>query len=313
MTDAVRREPVGLDALLAVLGADVVAVLGRRHRLLTHPAPLGAADAHSLSFCSRGASDPLRRVRESQAGVVICDAALPLTPDDHRERTLILVENPRLAFVRAMKQLFRVPPQQGIHPTAVIEPSAAVASPATIGPYCYIASDVRIGPHAHLLAHVVVHSRTTIGARVRINAGAVIGTDGFGYERNADGEFERFEQIGGVVIEDDVDVGAHVVINRGTLGNTMIGSGTKISNLVNLGHNTIIGRNVFIAPGCIVAGSARVGHGSWLASGAMILDGVVVGNNALVTMGSVVVRDVPDGARIAGVPGRQVPAASIQQ
>ena len=313
MTEPSRRGPVSVDAVLAVLGADVIAVRGSRDRRLTHPAPLGEADDHSLSFCSHRVSEPLKRLRASQAGVVICEATLALAPDDHRERTLVLVANPRLAFIHVLRHLFRVPPPEGIHATAIVEQPAAIASPATIGPYCCIAADVRIGPHAHFLAHVVVHPRTTIGARVRINASAVIGTDGFGYERNPAGELERFEQVGGVVIEDDVDVGAHVVINRGTLGNTVIGRGTKISNLVNVGHNTVIGRDVFVSSGCVIAGGVRIGDGSWVASGAMILEGVVVGSHAIVTMGSVVVKDVPDGARIAGVPGRVIPAPATQQ
>ena len=301
------RAPISVDKLLAVLGADVRDVRGSRDRCFTRPAPLAEADTDALSFCSQRVADGLPRLRASRAGVVICAATLPLTADDVRERTLILVENPRLAFIRAMRGLFHERAPDGIHGTAVVDPSAVVTRPTSIGPYCHVAAGVEIGSNAYLLAHVVVHAGTTIGARVRLNAGAVIGTDGFGYERNDDGVLERFQQVGGVVIEDDVDIGAQVVVNRGTLGSTVIGRGSKINNLVNVGHNTVIGRDVFVAAGSVIAGSVRIGDGVWIAPRAVIREGVVVGKRATITMGAVVVKDVPDDATVAGMPARVVP------
>jgi UDP-3-O-[3-hydroxymyristoyl] glucosamine N-acyltransferase len=313
MTSVAAAVSVSVNDVLTALGADVLGVLGRSDRRVTHAAPLGEADACSLSFCSQRVSEPLARIRASRAGIVICQSSLPVTEEDHRDRTLILVENPRLAFMRALRRLFHVAGPEGIHPTAVLSDAGSIALPTTIGPYCYVAPEVRIGPDARLAAHVTVHSRTTIGARARIHTGAVIGTDGFGYERNPSGQLERFEQIGGVVIDDDVDIGSQAVVNRGTLGNTVIGRGTKIANLVNVGHNVSIGRDVFVSSGCVIAGGVSIGDGAWIATGVKILENVVVGRRAMVAMGSVVVRDVPDDARIAGVPGRIVPAPASPQ
>ena len=295
---------VPLDAILALLGGDVQRVLGRRDRVVTHPAPLSDAPAGSITFCSRRVTDPLPLIRASAADVVVCGATVVPEPDDHRERTLVLVAEPRLAFIRIVREFFKEPDAVGVHGTAVIHPGAVLHEPVSIGPFCHVEDDVEIGPHTVLLSHVTVHAHTRIGRRVRINSGSVIGTEGFGYERNADGVLEKFHHVGGLVIEDDIEIGAQVVVNRGTLANTVIGEGTKINNLVNVGHNVVIGRHSFVAVGSILGGSSRLGEFCWLGPAAVVRNGVTVGHHVTIGMGAVVVKDVADGLVVVGIPAR---------
>ena len=194
-----------------------------------------------------------------------------------RGKTFIRVPQPRLAFARAVAWLLPEPPVvTGRHPSAVIHPSAGlgenvavgagvvVEEHARIGPGCqlgagsYVGAHVEIGDAAVLFPRVTVYRRVRIGARVRIHSGAVVGSDGFGYVPTEAG-WEKFPQRGGVVIEDDVEIGANCTIDRGALDETWIGAGTKLDNLVHVGHNVHIGRNCVIAAQTGVSGSCIIG------------------------------------------------------
>ena len=170
--------------------------------------------------------------------------------------------------------------QAGIHPTAVVHPSAKVASSAAVDAHAVIESGAIIGDRAHIGAGcsigqgviigdgcdlypcVVIYQGTTLGKRVIVHAGAVLGSDGFGFVRDeADGRYHKFPQVGELVIGDDVEIGANCTIDRGALEKTVIGPGTKLDNLVHIGHNDIVGSNVVIAAQVGVSGSSEIGDG----------------------------------------------------
>jgi UDP-3-O-[3-hydroxymyristoyl] glucosamine N-acyltransferase len=194
-------------------------------------------------------------------------------------KPLLIAANPRLAFCRAGALLHPrkgYPP--GVHPTAVVHPSAAVAASASvdahavieasatigerthIGASCTIGEGVVIGDECDLFPCVVIYSGTTLGRRVTVHAGAVLGSDGFGFVHDEEyGRYQKFPQIGELVIGDYVEIGANCAIDRGALDKTIIGPGTKLDNLVHIGHNDIVGSNVVIAAQTGISGSSEVG------------------------------------------------------
>jgi UDP-3-O-[3-hydroxymyristoyl] glucosamine N-acyltransferase len=196
-----------------------------------------------------------------------------------RGKTFIRVPQPRLAFARALAWLVPEPPVvTGHHASAVIHPTATLGENVAVGPgvvieeharigrNCqigagsYVGASVELGDDTVLFPHATVYRHVRIGARVRIHSGAVVGSDGFGYVPTEAG-WEKFPQRGAVVIEDDVEIGANTTIDRGALDETWIGAGTKLDNLVHVGHNVRIGRHCVIAAQTGVSGSVVIGDG----------------------------------------------------
>ncbi len=209
----------------------------------------------------------------------------------------------------------------GIHPSSVCAKSAEIDPAAHIGPLCVIGEKVKIGPKAvlrggnhvadntvigadtQLFPNVVLYSQTQIGRRVRIHGGAVIGADGFGYVPDA-GVHRKIPQVGQVIIHDDVEIGANVTIDRGALGPTIIGKGTKIDNLVQIAHNVVIGENCLIVAQVGIAGSTKIGNNTTLAGQAGITGHLKIGNGVIVAAQSGVMHDIPDGGKWLGAPAQ---------
>jgi len=297
-------ETVKLIKILDILGEAVVAVVGSAERTVTHPASINEAqDESAITFCHYGGSEGLQQMRATRAGVVICRADQPVDELDG-EKTFILVENPRLSFLRVVGALFVKPrPSSGIHPTAVIDPEAKIHPSVYIGPFTY-AGKCEIGAGTVIHGHVHIHDHARIGCNIIIHAGAVIGAEGFGYERNEAGELEKFPQVGGVIIEDNVEISEIVCVDRGTLGDTIIHEGAKVDTLVHVGHNVVIGRHAVITSSVMIAGGTRIGDYAYIAPSACLRDRISVGERAFVGLGAVVVKDVPDGVTVMGVPAQ---------
>jgi UDP-3-O-[3-hydroxymyristoyl] glucosamine N-acyltransferase len=248
-------------------------------------------------------------------------SAIIVGPEFHAsEKVLIRVSSPRVAMARALPLFHPVEKQEpGRHPSAVIDPTAVVDSTAFIGPNCIISPGAKIGAHSVLQAgnhigrdcqigeqvclypNVVIYARCQIGNRVNIHAGSVIGSDGFGYVLD-EGYHRKMLQIGNVIIHDDVEIGANVAIDRGALGSTVIGQGTKIDNLVHIAHNVVIGRNCLIMGQVGFAGSTTLGDYCVIASQAGIAGHLKLGNQAMVAAKSGVMRDIPDGGKVLWIP-----------
>jgi UDP-3-O-[3-hydroxymyristoyl] glucosamine N-acyltransferase len=280
-------------------------LLGTTKGKVHFPAPIDVAQDDSLSFCSVESDAALEMIRSSKASVIICSKEIEFTEHDYQSRTLIQVGNPRLVFIRILNKFFVTPPAYGIHPTAIIDPNAKIADHVNIGPYSYI-GESEIGEGTIIQGNVYIYSNVRIGKRVIVYPGAVIGREGYGFERNEAGVLERFPQIGGVVIQDDVEIGSNTVIDRGAMGNTFIGEGTKIDNLCHIAHGVNIGKHCMVIALSIIGGSTKVGDYSHIAPSASILNKIQVGRNVLVGMGSVVVNDVPDNTVVVGMPARRI-------
>jgi UDP-3-O-[3-hydroxymyristoyl] glucosamine N-acyltransferase len=234
----------------------------------------------------------------------------------------IHVADPRLALA-VLLEMFGPEPEhpRGVHPTAAIAASAqldrdvAIAAYAVIGdrarvgaetvvyPHAYVGPDAIVGSRCVLHPRVVVGERVHIGDRVVLHAGAVLGADGFGFVPGRDGH-RKIPQVGTVVVGDDVEIGANTTVDRATLGETRIGEGTKIDNLVQVAHNVHIGRRCLIAAQVGIAGSSVIEDGVMLAGQVGVSDHVRIGAGAVVLAGAGVLKDVPPGVTVSGFPAR---------
>jgi UDP-3-O-[3-hydroxymyristoyl] glucosamine N-acyltransferase len=232
------------------------------------------------------------------------------------------IQNPYLAFSRALG-LFYQPPvySPGIHPTAVIDPTAEIGEGAHVGAYVVVGPGVRIGPHATLLphvvlypgvragshlfahAHAVVREDCILGDHVTLENGAIVGADGFGFAKNEAGHWEKIPQSGPVRLGNRVDVQANACIDRATVGATEIGDGTKVDNLVQVGHGSRVGENTLLCAQTGLAGSSVVGNNVILAGQTGIAGHCSVGDGVILTAQSAVSHDVPPGKTISGSPG----------
>jgi UDP-3-O-[3-hydroxymyristoyl] glucosamine N-acyltransferase len=230
---------------------------------------------------------------------------------DNRRLALLVSDNPRLSFMRLVARHFQASrPAAGIHASAVIDPSAHIHPDASVGAFCHVGKRCRLGEGTVLHPNVTLYDDVKVGRNVLIHSGTVVGADGFGYERNEQGDLEKFPHLGGVVIEDEVEIGSNTSVDRGSLGDTRIGRGAKIDNLVHIAHNVEIGEAAVVIAHSMLGGSARIGTRAWLAPAAIVMNQVSIGAGALVGMGAVVVRDVPEGETVIGAPA--VPEAEFK-
>lgn len=215
---------------------------------------------------------------------------------------IITTTNPKLLFSKIANKLFVKKYDAGIHKTA------SVAEDITIGKNCYIGANVSIGNNCTIGENCIIHSNVsiydgvTIGRNVIIHSGAVIGAEGFGYSKDENGEIEKFPHIGGVLISDNVEIGANTCIDRGGLGNTVINEGVKIDNLVHIAHNVVIEKNCFIIANSMIGGSTHIGENSWIAPSVSILQQLKIGKNVTVGVAAVVTKSIPDNETWMGTP-----------
>lgn len=295
---------------LFVTDAGVIDVQGKRDLAIKAPAPLDSAYPGAFLFAkSQVASDlPEGTIDRLDGTALVCLPALAAELSWQTHAALVITENPRLTFMHLASRFFSpTNATAGINATAVVHPSAVIDATASIGAGCFIGEDCHIGAGSILHPHIVLHSRTIIGRNVVVHSGTVIGSDGFGYERRQNGELEKFPHYGGVVIEDDVEIGSNTSIDRGSLANTVLRRGCKIDNQVHVAHNVIVGEDAVVIAQSMIGGSVKIGARAWLAPAAIILNQVDIGKDAVVGLGAVVTKSVADGDTVMGSPA--VPSA----
>ena len=279
-------------------------IIGNSGRHFTKPQSIWETSPRSISWCVSTRKDAIQLVQQAKASVIICNLGGDWSQIDCSEKTLLLVPEPRLIFAKVLKAFFVPDPILGIiHPSAIIHKEVILGANVSVGPHA-IVGKCKIGKGCQIYANVVIYDEVEIGENVVIYAGAVIGSYGFGFVKDEKGAYERFPHLGGVKIDDDVEIGSNTTVDRGTLGFTTIGRGTKINNLCHVAHNTNIGMNCIINCGVTISGSVKIGDNSWIGPGVNIRDGIQVGKNVLIGMGSAVVKDVPDNQVVMGVPAR---------
>lgn len=281
---------------------------------------LDAAGPHDLSLLT--SARYLDLLARSRAGaVLVAEDLAGRLPDDGR--AYLIVPDVAQALALALDRLAppQPPPLAGVHPTAVVGNGVLLDPTASIGPYAVLGDDTVVGPRTRIHAHVVVGRRCRIGAdcvlhphatlhddvvigdRVIIQSGARIGMDGFGFATFPDGS-RRLRHIGGCILEDDVEVGANTTIARGSVGDTRIGAGTKIDNLVQIAHNVRIGARCFLAAQVGVAGSTIIEDEVVIGGQAGVAGHIIVGARARVGAQAGVTASVPPGVAVSGYPAR---------
>lgn len=251
---------------------------------LTDVSSIEGATANTVVFAVDEAA--LRAALASNAGVIL--AGKSFNEDQFGGDARVWpVKDARFAFALIARKLKAKPFEAGVHSTAVVGEGVKIGSGTSIGPGVVIGDGVRIGCDCNILAGVTIYPGTVLGDRVVVQAGAVLGSTGFGYVRNAQtGEYIIFPQQGMLAIEDDVEIGANSTIDRGALAETRIGRGTKIDNLVHIGHNCLIGKNVIIAAQTGISGSSVVEDGAILGGQVGIGEHATVGSGVILGGGA---------------------------
>ena len=318
-----------LGELIEALGGTLIA--GEPEQPVEGVNSVELARATDLVFAEDAAS--AAKALASQARVVVLPAAgIEAGAQAESAKCVVAAAQPRLWFAQAAKRLAPTLPMAGVHPTAVVGERVRLGENVTIGPGAVIGEDavigagsrieagavigqgVEIGAGCRIYPRAVLYPGTTLGQRVAVHAGAVLGADGFGYVRDsATGAYTQFPQQGRLVIGDEVEIGANSTIDRGALEQTKIGRGTKIDNLVHVGHNCQIGEDVILVAGVGISGSCTVGSGAVIAGQVGIGDhahvgpGVILGGQAGVLSGKTVTNEgLKPGTVFWGTPARPI-------
>jgi UDP-3-O-[3-hydroxymyristoyl] glucosamine N-acyltransferase len=315
-----------LSQLIEVLGGELVQ--GSPEIVIAAVDSPASAKGLDLIFAEDAAA--AQAALASEASAIVTRPGCLVLPTEHPQKGVIETGQPRLWFSRAAKLLENRHIAHGIHPAAAIGLHVEIAEDAFIGPCAVVENGaqigagsrieagavighgVKIGQQCHVYPRAVLYPGTTLGDRVKVHAGAVLGADGFGYVRDyATGAYTQFPQQGTLVIEDDVEIGANSTIDRGALKETRIGRGTKIDNLVHVGHNCQIGEDVILVALTGISGSSSVGKGAVIAGQVGIGDhahvgpGVILGGQAGVLSGKTVTNDgLKPGTVLWGTPAR---------
>ena len=290
-------------------------VLGDSEVMLLSFAPADTAQTGDLTFAEN--EEYFARADKSAASAIIVSGQLTSA-----NKVLIRVKNARVAFAKALTLFFPEPVfPAGVHPTAVIAKDAEVDASAHIGPHCVVGSRTTIGPRVALIAgvcvadhcildegvvvfpNVTIYAGCQLGKRVRVHAGTVIGSDGFGFVLDA-GAHRKVQQVGIVILGDDVELGACVTIDRGALGPTTIGKGTKVDNLVQIAHNVRIGEHCLIVAQVAIAGSTKLGNYVVVAGQVGIAGHLTIGDQTVISAQSGVMTDTEKGEKIWGTPSQ---------
>jgi UDP-3-O-[3-hydroxymyristoyl] glucosamine N-acyltransferase len=305
---------VTLQELVGIIGGDLS---GDGSVVIKGVAGIREAGPGSVTFLANPRYEAFLRTTRASAIIVPQGTSHPSKP-------LVFADNPYLTFIKAVE--FFVPNRNvqvpGIHPTAVVAHTAKVSPGVHIGPNVVIEEGTTVGEGATVLAgtyvgreseigagcliypNVTIREQVKLGSRVIIHSGAVIGSDGFGFVREGD-VYRKVPQIGNVVIEDDVEVGANVTIDRATTGTTQVGKGTKIDNLVQIGHNVVIGDNCILVAQVGIGGSTQLGSGVTMAGQAGAVGHMKIGDGATVGAQGGVNKSIQAGMTVSGYPARE--------
>ncbi|MHA1325565.1 MAG: UDP-3-O-(3-hydroxymyristoyl)glucosamine N-acyltransferase [Candidatus Helarchaeota archaeon] len=294
---------IKLEEILKFLKNEIVSFIGNPQKEITGVSSLENATKDQLTYCKHLGDKAILIIKSINAPI-ICHSDLKDKLDILEEKNIIFAHNPRICFIKVANHFFPPPRKFGIHPSALIGKNCIIGSKVYIGKYVTVGENVCIGNNTIIHAGVHIYNNVKIGSNCVIHSGVVIGADGFGYERSELGDMLKFPHYGGVIIGDNVEIGANTCIDRGTLGNTVIERGVKIDNLCHIAHNTIIKENSVIIALSMIGGSTIIGKRAWIAPSSCLRNGIIIGDDSVVGLGAVVTKDVPNNTTVIGVPAK---------
>lgn len=298
---------IEIEELIAFLKQELISIEGLQPDVfIDNLADADHVNEFSLDWINPSKADKQQKVENSKARCLLVDEEIVYSDIlKEKGKILLVVQSPKLALAEIGNHFFVEKPAPEIHPTAIVSEEATIGGNVYIGPYCVIDNAI-IGDSCIIESNVRVYDHVVMGKNCNIKSGAVLGGEGFGFERDGDGNKFRFPQIGGLIIGDDVEIGANTCIDRGALSDTVIGDHTKINNLCHIAHNNKIGRNVTIT-GCVnVSGSNVIEDDVWIAPNATIRGYIHLGKGCVVGMGAVATKDIPAGETWVGSPARKL-------
>lgn len=281
-------------------------IIGRKDRIyFNNIKSINDANKDSLVFISNELVDEIKvkLILNTNANTILINNIDNVSKDLINNKVFILVDNPKLIFSK-IGNLFFIPKiDYTIHPSAIINKETILSKNIYIGPNCVIGKGT-IEEGTIIFGNVFIYDNFQIGKNVKINAGTVIGAEGFGYSKDKNNIPIQFPHIGGVIIEDYVEIGSNTSIDRGALANTIIKKGAKIDNQVHIAHNAVIGENSYIIANSMIAGSTIIGDNSYIAPSVSIKDQLTIGRNSTIGMSANVLTNVPDNEIWTGSPAQ---------
>lgn len=269
---------------------------------ITHVAAISDAQTGAVTFIANPNYEKF--LETTKATAVIISSSLPTNVT---QPALIRVEDPYAAFAKVLdlfnprKSLISM----GVHPSSIVATTAKVAASATVMSHCYIGENVTIGENCIIHPNVTIYDGTLIGNNVSIGAGTVVGYDGFGFAPMGDGTYRKVPQIGNVVIEDDVEIGANCTIDRATVSHTIIRKGVKLDNLIHIAHNVEIGENTVVAAQTGISGSARIGKHNMIAGQVGMIGHIQTADNVVIIAQSGVSKSITKSGTYFGSPAKE--------
>jgi UDP-3-O-[3-hydroxymyristoyl] glucosamine N-acyltransferase len=302
-----KNKLIYIKDIIDYLGNDVITVHGMiGDMFIDNLADSDHINETTLDWINSRKANKEEIALSSRAKCILVDESVQYTIElRQQDKVLLVVKKPRWSMAKIAGHFFLEKMSVGIHQAATVSSKAIISETASIGAGCVI-GNATIGDGTVLMPNVVVYDNVIIGSDCLIQAGAVIGTDGLGCSRDEEGRLLKFPHLGGVVIGDDVEIGANSQIARGVLSDTIIEDGCKLNGLCFLSHNCHLEENVWITGNTMLCGSVYVGKNSTIFSGVTIRDQRVLGEHVTIGMGAIVTKNVPSGETWVGNPAKKL-------